>query len=32
MGEGGKNSRSFIAICPALTFFLKKVGYLKNNF
>ena len=26
IGEGGaKNSRSFIVICPALTFFVKKV-------
>ena len=30
--RGAKNSRPFIVICPALTFFVKKVGYLKNNF
>ena len=33
IGEGGaKNSRPFIVICQALTFFVKKVWHLKNNF
>ena len=29
---GAKNSRSIIVICPAITFFVKKVWHLKNNF